>query len=435
VNLTQFSLFYPEKREFFLENSGIFYFGDIPRNQRGTVRFRPPEEELLLFFSRRIGLTDAGEQIPIVAGGRLTGRAGDFGVGAITIQTDDVPGTPSNNYSVLRVRGDILSNSDIGAIVMSRQSTVSGDYNRVLGTDANFRFRKYLSWNSFFSKSDTPGKTEGQLAWKSSLGWEDNFTHVQYSLLSIDDDFQADIGYVRRTGIRKHFVDAGVRPRPEGLRRHGIRELHPHSRINYYTDQHNTTVSRADHHGFTLFFENGAWVEFAVNPRLERIFEPFAIRPDASIPIGEYTWNEYNLQLETDHSRAISASASITNGGFWDGTQRSQRLAVSIRPSYRLLVDVGMQRNDINLRTPLHEFTTNLVTARTSYSFTTQMYLDSLLQYNTDIRQFNANVRFNLIHRPLSDIFVVYNEQQFTEQPDVTPGRAVIVKYTHMLAF
>jgi hypothetical protein len=176
-------------------------------------------------------------------------------------------------------------------------------------------------------------------------------------------------------------------------------------------------------------------VEFAVNPRLERIFEPFAIRPDASIPIGEYTWNEYNLQLETDHSRAISASANITNGGFWDGTQRSQRLAVSIRPSYRLLVDVGMQRNDINLRTPLHEFTTNLVTARTSYSFTTQMYLDSLLQYNTDIRQFNANVRFNLIHRPLSDIFVVYNEQQFTEQPDVTPGRAVIVKYTHMLAF
>jgi len=96
---------------------------------------------------------------------------------------------------------------------------------------------------------------------------------------------------------------------------------------------------------------------------------------------------------------------------------------------------VGLQRNDITLRTPSAAFTAKLVTARTAYSFSTNMFLDSLLQYNTDVRQFNANIRFNLIHRPLSDLFVVYNEQQETDRPDVTPGRAVILKYTHMLAF
>src|SRR5437899_7123017 len=164
VNLTQFSLFFPEKREFFLENSGMFYFGDIPRESRlGNARFAPPAGAMLLFFSRRIGLTDAGEEIPIVAGGRLTGRVGRTGVGAMTIQTErgtglgnvqgdaSQPGTaqghPSaDNYTVLRGRRDILGNSDVGAIFLSRQSTCAQrDRNEVVGVDANFRFRTALS--------------------------------------------------------------------------------------------------------------------------------------------------------------------------------------------------------------------------------------------------------------------------------------------------
>jgi hypothetical protein len=436
VNLTRFSLFYPEKREFFLENSGIFYFGDIPRNQRNArSRFQPPEEDLLLFFSRRIGLTPQGEQIPIIGGARLTGRAAGFGVGVMSMQTDDTEALPTTNYTVLRARRDVLRNSDVGAIFMNRQSNVSGDYNRVVGADANFRFFKNLSWNSFFAKSETPGSTGGQLTWKTSLGWEDNFNHYQYAILDVDDDFRADIGFVRRTGIKKHFVDAGVRPRPQWLRNHGFREIHPHSRLNIYTDLGNDIVTRSDHWAVSLFWENGAFVEYALNPRLDTLTVPFPIQPTVPIPPGRYSWNEHQVQIETDHSRAISVSAAITNGGFYDGDQNSQRIALSIRPSYRLLVDLALQRNDITLRTPVAAFVTNLVQARTAYSFSTNMFLDSLLQYNTDVKQFNANVRFNFIHRPLSDLFVVYNEQQFTERPEVAPGRAVILKYTHMVAF
>ncbi len=435
VNLTQFSLFYPEKREFFLENAGIFYFGDIPRDSRVVTRFAPPEEELLLFFSRRIGLTDSGQQIPIIAGGRLTGQAAGFGVGVLSIQTDAQGAIPGDNYTVFRARHDLLKNSDIGAIFMSRQSSESGsDYNRVAGMDANFRFLGALSVNTFFAQSNTGGAGGDDTTAKGSVSWNADFLHAQYSLLSIGDDFRDDIGFVRRTGIRKHFVDLGIRPRPASLRKVGIRELHPHVRVNYYTDQSNVEVTQANHIAFTTFMENGAFAEFAVNPRFERITTPFQIRPDAAIPVGSYDWTEYELSVETNHSRMLSASAVLTGGGFWSGDQRSAKLALLFRPSYRLVVDAGLQRNDISLRVPPYDFTTNLVTARTGYSFSTTMFLDALLQWNTDLKQFNANLRFDLIHHPLSDLFVVYNEQQFTDR-DTPAGRGIIIKYTRMLEF
>ena len=308
VNLTQFSLFFPEKREFFLENSGMFYFGDIPRESRlGNARFAPPEEEMLLFFSRRIGLTDDGQEIPIAAGGRLTGRVGGTGVGAMTIQTQSIDGRDGDNYTVLRGRRDILRNSDVGAIFLSRQSAgASSDRNQVAGVDANFRFVKALSVNGFLAKSATPGVDGGQMAGKGSVVWNDNFLHTQYSLLSVGDNFRDDIGFIKRRGIRKHFVDFGIRFRPEWWRKLGIRELHPHTRANIYTDQSNAKVTHTNHVAMAWFPERGGIIELQWNPRFERITAPFRIRPDQSFAPGSYDWNEYVLELETDHSRKVS---------------------------------------------------------------------------------------------------------------------------------
>ena len=438
VNLTQFSLYFPEKREFFLENSGMFYFGDIPRESRvGGFRFMVPEEEVLLFFSRRIGLTDAGEQIPIVAGGRLTGRAGAYGVGAMTIQTEGQGARPGDNYTVLRGRRDILRNSDVGAIFLARQSSgASSDRNQVAGLDANFRFMNALSINGFLTRSFTPGVTGGQMAGKGSAAWNDNFVHTQYSFLTVGDHFRDDIGFIKRTGIRKHFADFGVRQRPEWLRKSGIRESHPHTRYNIYTDQSGTKVSHTNHVAEAIFFERGGVLEVQWNPRFERIATPFKIRPDQSFAPGSYAWNEFAAELETDHSRLISGSTIVTLGGFWNGTQRTVKAGVIVRPTYHLTFDVAMQRNDIRLPLPMHDFVTNLVSSRVGFAFNTRMFLDTLVQYNTDLKQFSANVRFDLIHRPLSDLFVVYNEQQLTSPPSpVNPGRGLIVKYTHMLAF
>jgi hypothetical protein len=437
VNLTQFSLYYPEKREFFLENSGTFYFGDIPRESRlGSARFAPPEEEMLLFFSRRIGLTGDGSAIPIYGGGRLTGRAGPYGVGVMTLQTEGAGARPGDNYTVLRGRRDVLGTSDIGGIFLSRQSTTSGDYNRVYGVDANFRFHRALSLNSFLAKSDSPGVTDGQLAGKGSVTWNANFLHTQYSFLTVGDNFKDDVGFIKRTGIRKHFADFGIRHRPEWIRKFGIRELHPHTRYNIYTDQSNAKVSHTNHVAYAWFFERGGYLELQWNPRFERIVAPFKVRPDQSFTPGSYGWNEYALELETDHSRKIAASALVTTGGFWTGTQKSTKLGVIVRPSYHLTLDLALQRNDIDLPFPMHAFVTNLVTSRVGYAFNTRTFLDTLLQYNTDLHQFSANVRFDLIHRPLSDLFIVYNEQQLTDQPTpANTGRGLILKYTHMLTF
>src|SRR5256885_4977813 len=282
VKLTQFSLDFPEKREFFLENSGMFYFGDIPRESRlGNARFSPPEEEMLLFFSRRIGLTDTGQEIPIAAGGRLTGRVGRTGVGLMTIQTQGEGAREGDNYTVLRGRRDLFRNSDIGAIFLSRLSSgLSSDRNEVAGVDANFRFLKALSINGFLAKSSTPGVDGGELTGKSSVAWNDNFLHTQYSLLSVGDNFRDDIGFIKRRGVRKHFADVGIRFRPEWWRKLGIRELHPHTRYNIYTDQSNEKVTHTNHVAMAWFFESGGYLEGQWDPRFERITAPFNIRRD-----------------------------------------------------------------------------------------------------------------------------------------------------------
>ncbi|MCC7180290.1 MAG: carbohydrate binding family 9 domain-containing protein [Acidobacteria bacterium] len=436
VNLTQFSLFFPEKREFFLENSGIFYFGDIPRNARQPSRFRPPEEDLLLFFSRRIGLTESGEQLPLHGGVRLTGRAGAYGLGLMTMQGEAFGARPGENYTVARVRRDVLANSDIGAIIVSRDASGrADDFNRVYGVDANFRFVRYFNVNGFAARSDTPGERRNQATGKLAVGWEDSLKRLQASVMHIGEGFRDDLGFVRRTGVLRTFFDWAWMPQPERLRRRGIRQVQPHARVFSYYNPSSDIVSRTGHAGVQITWNNGAIFEYAFEPRTEAITTPFRLRPDiAPIPVGRYDWRQHLFIVETDHSRAFSGSLRFTSGGFWSGTQRNAQASLLYRPNSRLVFDAGIQVSDIALEAPAEQFTTTLVNLRSGYAFNTNMFLDSLLQYRTDVKQFSANIRFNLIHRPLSDLFVVYNDQQYPDR-DIAAGRAVVVKYTHMFAF
>ena len=217
---------------------------------------------------------------------------------------------------MLRGRRDILRNSDVGAIFLSRQSAgASSDRNQVAGVDANFRFVQRAQHQRVpLASRATPGVDGGEMAGKGSVVWNDNFLHTQYSLLSVGDNFRDDIGFIKRRGIRKHFADFGIRFRPEWWRKLGIRELHPHTRYNIYTDQSNTKVTHTNHVAMAWFFERGGYLELQWNPRFERITAPFTIRPDQSFAPGSYGWNEYVLELETDHSRKVSGSALITSG-------------------------------------------------------------------------------------------------------------------------
>ncbi len=436
VNLTQFSQLFPEKRDFFLENSGLFYLGDAARNNR--VNPTPtPDEDLLLFFSRRIGLSSTGRPIPILGGIRLSGRAGNTSIGALTLQTREGATEPANNFAVLRLRRNVLAGSDVGVIAMSRQSANQrADYNRVLGADANVRFFGSLDWNSYLIRTFTPGITDDQYAWRTTINREGNFLHLKTGVMSIGEGFNDDMGYYRRVGSRKWLLDAGIRPRPAALRPFGVREMHPHITWNYFTDQQGMQISKKLHSGYSFFLNSGAYFEFSANPNFERIERPFAIDPTATLPAGGYGWNEWTLRGATDLSRPISLSYSATTGGFWSGSQKTVSGTLTVKPNYHFRAAFGLQRTQASLDLPDVDFTRTLLTARTNYSFTTGMFLDALLQFDPRQKQLNANVRFNLIHHPLSDLYIVYNEQRVTDPTDPRPaGRSVIVKVTQTLAF
>ncbi len=448
VNLTRFSLFFPEKREFFLENAGIFQFGEVPRNIRNTTAFRPPEEEILLFFSRRIGLSDDGDRIPLTGGARLTGRSGAYTVGVLNLQAQrtvferadgERVEEPANNFLVARMKRDVLSNSDVGAIVINKQATDAEDqFNRVIGADANLRFREVWTVNGFISRSFSPTTEPGEpdeVAGKISVGYESNLLHYGYSYLDIGDDFNDEVGFVRRVGIRKQFVDLGLRPRPvnyPSLNR-ALREVHPHLRMSYFTDQSNRVLTKEGHFGFSGDLQNSARGELAWNPRFEHLDQPFHIRPDIRIPAGDHQFGFWSLRLDSDQSRALAGALRYEWGDFWTGQRSTLRATVTVRPSFRSSLQVNLEHNDVEL--PEGEFTTDLVNFQAAYSFTTNMFLNALLQYNTDLDQLASNIRFNMIHHPLSDLFIVYNEARATATADFLTGRSLTVKFTQLLSF
>ncbi len=448
VNLTQFSQFFPEKRDFFLENSGVFYIGDAARNNRVT-NAPTPDEDNLLFFSRRIGLSPSGLQVPIDGGLRVTGKLTESSrLGVLSIQERGNGGAPRANSSMLRFRQNLgRAGNDLGVFVMQRANLSGPDtgalrmrdgyLNRVIGVDNNVRLFGNLDWNSYAVKSQTPGITSGDYAWRSTVNWEGNFFHGKGGVMQLGAGFNNDLGFYRRTDVRKYLVDTGLRPRSPWLRAHGIREFHPHITWDYQEDLRGNIVAKKLHTGYSTFFNNGTVFEVSVNPIANRLTAPFRPNKKMAEPIaaGLYTWNEWQYYLVSDQSRAVSANIRYTIGGLYEGSQRTMNGTITLRPNYRFRASVGVQRTAAQLDRPQLAFVNNLITARINYSFTTNMFVDALSQYDETTKQFNANVRFNIIHHPLSDLFIVYNDQRILTPDSPVAGRALQLKFTQMLAF
>ncbi|MEO8575853.1 MAG: DUF5916 domain-containing protein [Gemmatimonadales bacterium] len=437
VNLTQFSEFFPEKREFFLENSGIFYVGDAARNTRVSPSLTS-DEDMVLFFSRRIGLSPDGRQLTIPAGVRLTGNIDGLNIGVLSMNTQKTSTSPGNQYSVVRARRNLFTGTDIGFILLDREGTTSGsDWNRVAGIDGNARLPGNWDWNSYLVASRKPGVSGGQYTYRSTLNHEGNFFHAKAGVLEVGDGFSDDLGYFRRTDTRKYLIDTGIRPRPKWLAPMHVREMHPHIVWAYYENLDGTMTAKNLHSGYTFFFTNGSYAEASVNPNFQRIVSPFRIdKAIAAIPPGGYSWTTYQLRGTTNQSRPISLQYTLITGGLWSGTQVTEQLALGVRPSVHFNGTLGVNHTAAKLDNPKGDFDALLWTARANYSFTTNMFLDALTQYDPREHLFNANMRFNLIHHPLSDLFVVVNHQRIStpDAPDVKPGIGVIVKYTQMFS-
>ena len=422
VNLTRFSLFFPEKREFFIENSSVFGFGASVRGRAGGANVIP-------FFSRRIGLSD-GTPIPIVGGARTSGRIGTYDVGLLSMKTESVDGRPSDHFTVGRVKKNLMESSWIGGIFTNRDSTVQGDYNRLFGLDARFRLFQRLELGSYILKSTTPGESGGDQARQLEAAWLDSDFTIAASYHETQQNFNPEVGFIRRRNIEKTSGNVSWRPRLESNDR--IRNLTFSTGIDYYANNDGEIETREQTLGTGIDFYGGSAIDLEATRTFDRLTRDFAIRSDITIPTGDYNYDSYSIRYNSNRSRKVSGNVQYQFGEFWDGRRESASLGVALKPNPHLNFDLDYSRNQVRLSNG--SFNTNLVGARLLYSFTTRMFLNAFLQYNTDARQFSSNVRFHIIHHPLSDLYVVFNERRDTQTGQVL-DRALVVKFTQLFSF
>ena len=428
VNLTRFNILFPEKREFFLENSGLFQIASTPQE---TVNILP-------FFSRRIGLSAAGTPIPILGGARLSGRASGFDVGALAMKTrdDGDPGTggfvPSNNFLVGRIRRDILGMHSVGVIMTSRDSDRAGDYSRTYGADTRLRFfdRRLDIASYILSTDSSKDRGRGHNAKLLGAAWRDDHLSVVAQYETVDPDFQPEVGFVRRSAMT--HVDTEISWTQQMVTSSWLRNISGSGRVDNYDGPTGDVESRAHTASGGIELQNGSNINVGMVNAFERLARPFALRPTVILPVGDYEFLRYTVSGNTDLSRAISGSANASAGDFWSGTSKAVSGTVTFRPNHHF--NVAATLNTTAARLPEGDFTATVIGTRFQIGFSPRMSLGSFVQYNSTTKQFTSNTRFNFLHRPLSDLFVVYNERRDTTSHALI-DRALIVKFTNLFDF
>ena len=435
VNLDRFSLFFPEKRPFFLENAGFFSVGN------------PGEVDL--FFSRRIGISADGAPIPIIGGGRVSGKAGRFNVGLLNMQTESMeavasvrPAVPSNNFGVVRISRDLPNRSSLGMLFVNRQGVGdfarSEDYNRTYSVDGRLGIKQNTVVTGFLAKTATPCLEEDTDACTGrSDAWNvrsrTNLQRVDVTLgyQEVGDKFNPEVGFINRRGYRKG--DAFVMTRFRPARFLGIQELRPHSLYRAYWGFDGRQETGFHHNDVHWQWKNGYEVHTGVNLTQEGVRVPFEIYPGVLVPPGDYKHSEANMVFFTNQGAPISFRLNTYTGGLFGGDRRTVQSTLRMRAGERLTTEVSYTLNDVKL--PTGAFTANLLRTNVSYSFTTRAFLQALVQYNDQADLWSMNLRFGLLQAANTGLFVVYTDTRglydLVERPERT-DRSLIVKFSRM---
>jgi uncharacterized protein DUF5916 len=440
VNLTRFNLFFPEKREFFLENQGAFQIG-------------PPAtsaSNLVPFFSRTIGLSDTGNPIPIVGGLRLTGKVGRSSLGLLNMQTREetrpngLANLPSANFTVLRYAREFAANSTAGVFFLDKER--GGSSNRLGGADVRFYPTRELNIDGMFMRSTKTGIDSGT-AWRGGVQYNSGLSQYTLQYTSLADTFIDELGFIPRQGVDILNGDLLRRLRPAALAP-TVRELRldlPYSRYTRDTPDPATgdpigVETETINPNVTLEFFDASTLLFGFlndEEALTAPFRPQGIPPGASIPAGRYHFNNGNVLYTGSNSRRISFTGEYRFGDYYNGSRTGFSAGGRLRVSAKLAATVSVARDVIEL--PGVSFDTNLASLRIDTSFSTRMFLNAFIQYNSVTRQLASNIRYQFIHHPLSDIFLVYNDTRFgttsTLPTALPPTRALILKMTHLVSF
>jgi hypothetical protein len=404
VNLTRFSLFFPEKREFFLEGRGNFDFA--PGGAGGVPT---------IFFSRRIGLQ--GEKIiPIRAGGRVTGKIGPFDVGVLNIQTSDEPhsGAVSTNFTVVRVKRDILRRSTIGGIFTNRSVSLVGDgASQVYGVDGRLAFYDDFSVTGYFANSQTPAGNGKDKSYQGLFDYTGDRYGLSYGHLVVEDRFVPEVGFIRRDDFRLNSASARFSPRPGSIDL--IRRLVAIGSFDHIASADRGELeTREAQLLLESEFENSDQLSFFFNNHYELLTSPFTISPGVTLPIGGYDFRNFRASYRFGAQRPVSGRITFQTGGFWSGDNTAVSLGsgrIEVTPQFSLEPSISFNRVDL----PEGSFTTQLALARFTYTFTPRMFFSGLVQYSSTGDSFSTNLRFRWEYSPGSELFVVYSEDRDTD--------------------
>ena len=419
VNLTRFSLFFPERREFFLEGSGLFAFG------AGVGDFGAPP--LSVFYSRRIGI-EAEQQVRLLGGGKLTGKVGPYSIGALNMTTGASSESPVTNFSVMRVQRDILSDSSLGFILTNRQSAI-GAYYRNAGVDLFFRPHDQWRMRAMSVGSWSPDPAERDFAWYLSNDWRNTHLHVNAAYLDIGPQFTSEMGFMHRRDIRSLMLTTDYDLQ---VRRYAVRNVNARLSGSYLLDHENTPIGWDIGVGSGLSLESDEGFNLEFRRSFDRVEEPFTIS-DIEIPVRDYEMNKVSLRVFTESSRPFAVFGRASYGDYFNGSRVNLDIDTQWRMTYQLAIETRYQRNWVDL--PDHAlFTTNVVGARISYALNTRFFTKFYAQWNDSAARASANFLLNYIYRPGSDFYLVLDQSWNTSDRLHDHEWTVLSKFTYLFS-
>ncbi|MGE0463216.1 MAG: DUF5916 domain-containing protein [Vicinamibacterales bacterium] len=446
VGATRFSVLFPEKREFFLENSGVFQFG--PGTDRASQISAAPgssaggrdnsvQNDLALFFSRRVGLSRAGESVPIAAGARVSGRVGATGIGALVVQQREEGDEPAARYSVLRLRRNLLAASDAGVMFVEKDSAGAGS--RVVGLDVNLRPRRDVVVFGYAARALAAGDADvarpagRRTAARAGVSFNNGRWIGEGSYGVIGGAFVDEAGFVPRVGIERAQLLLGRRFRPRRTSR-WLREIYPAAGFTDVRQEGGSFDSRYWERRLQFTLQNGATFEIGDNPNEEALLVPFVVNRARAVVVapGRYAFTDRFVAAGTSRARRVFLDARAVAGDYYDGRRTLLQAGVTARVNVHVSGSATYARDDVTL--PSGSSVAHQVTARGNIGFSSRVFLNGLVQYDSSSRQWNTNVRFNFLYRPLSDVFVVFSDRRAERVTDVG-GRSVAIKVTRLLAF
>ena len=457
INLTRFSLFFPEKREFFLENQGVFSFGA----EAGGGQFAGISNQPILFYSRQIGLHSTAEglsrEVPITAGGRVTGRIGRFSVGMLNMQTGDLipqagetfgSGVPAMNFSVLRLRRDILRRSNVGVMYTGRSDSLYGTgANQAYGVDGLFSFYQNVNVNAYWAETRTPGAGFGgdEASYRGQLDYTGDRYGVRLERLSVGRDFNPEIGFLRRRDFDESLAMFRFSPRPRSIA--SIRQFFFEGQVDYITNRAGVVETRQSRGRFGMELESGDLLDVVYNRNYEYFSQPFPVAGIFYVPAGAYDFDEVEVGYQLGRQHRLAGRLWVQHGGFFGGTKTSVNFGFGqgffgtrLEISPQLSFEPTISFNQIDIPAVGPAFTTGLFSTRAIYAFNPLMFFSGLVQYNSAADAVSMNLRLRWEYSPGSELFVVYNEERYDTmlRPQRFPqlqNRALIVKINRLFRF